>query len=84
MKINIIDEISEFELKVSHKELRIIQEALAEYKPGFFIDDQGEYLDNMNIKMWDRDEFKSIKKIDKNKDKILNKISKVLTKINVW
>jgi len=84
MKIKIKDEMNEINIKVNHQELRLIEEALKEYKPSIYIEEEIKFLQYLNDKLFDKYEFNSVRKIYSKKEKMTKKISKILNKIKVW
>jgi hypothetical protein len=79
MKVRVKDEMDEIILKVNHKELVLISEALYWYIPR-----RDCKIEELNDKLFDKDEFKDLFDVDNKVTKMANKILRVLSKINPW
>ena len=67
-----------FNIVLSHRDLVLIVEALKHF------DRDTTDLDNINDRLFDKDEIKSENKVEKIVDKMITKINSVLGKIRVY
>ena len=76
MKVKVKDEMNDIRLKCSFDEAIIIKEAL-EYLSHFVIDDElcSNLLTNLNMQIFDAQEFEGCKKFRKKLNKMIIKIS---------
>jgi len=78
MKIEVNNEIDEIVCTFKHNELLIILEVLKDTNEGRF-----NYYD-INDETFDKLEFKNQDKFERKIDKMINKINKVMSKIDVY
>jgi len=76
MKVKIKDEIDDIRLKLNHRELVLIKNALMNLE----IDN----LDNLNRYLFDCQEYENEKELEKDIKKMISKIHKKLFTINPW
>ena len=78
MKIKIKDEMDDIRLKVSHQELVILREALENFYS------KEKDVEDINSKLFDKDEFKDEKELEIKIWKMFIKISKKLENIHQY
>jgi len=76
MKIKIKDEMNDIRLKLSHKEVVLIKNALSNLNT--------EDLDDLNLYLFDCQEYKNKEELEKDIEKMSRKMYNKLNKIIPW
>jgi len=76
MKIKVKDEMNDIRIKISHKELVILKEALYSYN---ILNDD---IKDLNVQLFDRDEMRDSTDVERTVLKIYSKIQNKLLEIN--